>query len=584
MGKHFFRSSSPPPAKHTSHHSLAERAMEECENDVDTLITKWTSSESDQFLFSLTSHQEAEELVRAVKNLHHSMQRLVSVTPEAEKIYQAKRTIQAAMKLLESEFRRVLKANMEYPDPECVTIRSYKSSRFSIEHDGASYLADDPDDLKLIADCMISTGYVKECIKVYQSVRKSIVDETLHSLGAERLTLHQIQKLDWEILETKIKSWLRAVKLAARSLFFGERILADHVFSASGSIAESVFNEITRDGALALFVFPENVGKLKKLTPEKMFRTLDMYEALATLSPEIESIFNSDSNAAVKSQVTNSLSKLSEAVRSMMDDFESAIQKESSKKPVAGGGVHPLTRYVMNYLSFLADYSESIEVIFENWRLALTRPLPKTLFPCGGGEEASPEDVHSSPVSIRLGWVILQMLCKIDGKAQPYKDVALSYLFLANNLQYVVNKVRSSKLNLLLGGDCVASQEAKVNRYIAKFEKLAWGKMLTSLSEDPTAESSPEKAREHIVNFNTEFELAYRKQILWIVPDAKLRDKIKISLSQKLIPVYAELYNRVELVRDVEMSNESIIKYTLDDLGNYHSDLYFGSKDLGRVS
>ncbi|KAF2573840.1 hypothetical protein F2Q70_00005535 [Brassica cretica] len=374
------------------------------------------------------------------------MHRLVAVNPSSEKLIYAQNLMQSAMNLLESEFHRVLKENKQYLHPESVSLRSCRSSRRFSTSD-----SDAMDDLKMIADCMISTGYAKECVNVYKTVRRSIVDETLHNLSVERLTLHQIQKMDWEILEPKIKSWLQAAKLAVRKLFFGERILADHVFSSSTNIVEASFTDITQEGALALFAFPEHAAKIKKLSPEKMFRFLDMYESLANLFVEIESIFYFDSAAAVRSQVINSLAKLGDAVRFMMNDFETAIQKEASKTLIVGGGVHPLTRYVMNYLSFLADYDESISVIFENWQLTVPSPLP--------------EDLYSSPVSKRIAWVILLTLCKIDGKAQPYKDVALSYLFLANNLQYVVVKVRSSNLRLLLGDDWVVKHEAKVNQY-----------------------------------------------------------------------------------------------------------------------
>ncbi|XP_009120489.2 exocyst complex component EXO70H1-like [Brassica rapa] len=605
MGKHLFRSS-PPQEKQTAHQSLAETAVQECMSDITTVISKWTSS-SDEFLFSTNSRSEAEEFVEVVRHLHSTMHRLVAVNPSSEKLIYAQNLMQSAMNLLESEFHRVLKENKQYLHPESVSLRSCRSSRrFSTstvtsisdsEDEGGGSYEENPaaadehrfsggdsdamDDLKMIADCMISTGYAKECVKVYKTVRRSIVDETLHSLSVERLTLHQIQKMDWEILEPKIKSWLQAAKLAVRKLFFGERILADHVFSSSTNIVEASFTDITQEGALTLFSFPEHAAKIKKLSPEKMFRFLDMYESLANLFVEIESIFYFDSAAAVRSQVINSLAKLGDAVRFMMSDFETAIQKEASKTLIVGGGVHPLTRYVMNYLSFLADYDESISVIFENWQLTVPSPLPESLFISGGGDDAHPEDLYSSPVSKRIAWVILLTLCKIDGKAQPYKDVALSYLFLANNLQYVVVKVRSSNLRLLLGDDWVVRHEGKVNQYAEKFEKLAWGKVLTSLPENPAEEITPEEARALFARFNDEFEAAYRKQISWVIPDPNLRDRIKISLSQKLMLVCTEFYevNRFGLGGDAFN-----VRYTPEDIGNYLSDLYFGSRGSGSSS
>ncbi|BAT95228.1 hypothetical protein VIGAN_08191000 [Vigna angularis var. angularis] len=50
-----------------------------------------------------------------------------------------------------------------------------------------------------------------------------------------------------EVLELKIKKWLNAVKVAVGTLFHGERILADHVFSSNPEkrISKSWFAEIT---------------------------------------------------------------------------------------------------------------------------------------------------------------------------------------------------------------------------------------------------------------------------------------------------------------------------------------------------
>ncbi|KAG2310978.1 hypothetical protein Bca4012_025475 [Brassica carinata] len=591
MGKNLFRSS-PPSEKKPAHQSLAESAVQECMNNINTVISKWTSSSSDEFLFSTNSRREAEKFVEAVKHLQSTMHRLVSVNASSEKLVYAHNLMQSAMKLLESEFRRVLNANRDYLDPESVSVRSsYRSSRFSTstttsvsdsedetsysenedDHRFSSRDSDAMDDLKTIADCMISTGYAKECVTVYKTVRKSIVEETLHNLAVERLTLNQVQKMDWETLDSKIRSWLRAAKLAVRSLFFGERLLADHVFSSSVNIVESSFTDITQEGALTLFTFPENAAKIKKLSPEKMFRFLDMYETLANLYVEIETIFYFDSASAVRSQVVNSLARLGDAVRTMMTAFETAIQKETSRTPVTGGGVHPLTRYVMNYLSFLADYTESTAVIFENWQLN----APSSF----GGDDADPEEFNTSPVSARIAWVILLTLCKIDGKAQPYRDVALSYLFLANNLQYVVVKVRTSGLKHLLGEDWVVRHEGKVKLYADKFEKLAWGKVLTSLPE--TEEITPEEAKELFARFDDEFEVAYRKQISWVIPDPKLRDRVKVSLSHKLTVVCAELseMNRFGLGGD-----GFNVRYAPEDIGNYLSDLYFGSRGSGTES
>ncbi|KAK7275805.1 hypothetical protein RIF29_16929 [Crotalaria pallida] len=184
--------------------------------------------------------------------------------------------------------------------------------------------------------------------------------------------------MDWEVVELKIKTWLSAVKVAVSTLFHGERILYDHVFASAAEkrVPESCFAEITREGAGFLFGFPEMVAKCKK-TPEKMFRTLDLYEAISNNWHQIQSIFSFESTSSVRSMAVTSMLKLDDAVRGMLSEFESAIQKESSKVPVPAGGVHPLTRYVMNYIKFLSDYSGVLGDIIVDYPQS---PLPESYY------------------------------------------------------------------------------------------------------------------------------------------------------------------------------------------------------------
>ncbi|KAL2579038.1 hypothetical protein AAZX31_15G041000 [Glycine max] len=91
-----------------------------------------------------------------------------------------------------------------------------------------------------------------------------------------------------------------------------------------------------------------------------MFRTLDLYEAISENRQQIESIFSSESTSSIRSQVLASQTRLGEAVRTMLNNFESAIQKGSSKIPVPGGEIHPLTSYVTNYIAFLADWPQNL--------------------------------------------------------------------------------------------------------------------------------------------------------------------------------------------------------------------------------
>ncbi|XP_027343390.1 exocyst complex component EXO70H1 [Abrus precatorius] len=581
-----FKPSSPLPPSIPPTKTFSDSLMEEDIETARSLINKWDPlSPSDQLqcpfpktppLFSNT-RQEAKQYLDAVKTLQSTMQCLVAQDSSSVNLVQAQLLMQLAMKRLETEFHRILAENRDNLNPESVSARSSTDLRSSVSDYDDDFSEDDfrfaaadsisavaMASLKAIAECMISAGYSKECVKIYVATRKSIVDEALNHLGVEKLSFSQVQKMDWEVLELRIKHWLNAVKVAVGTLFHGERTLCEYVFSSpERKIVESCFSDICREGTTSLFGFPENVAKCKK-TPEKMFRTLDLYEAISNNWQQIESIFSFESTSSIRSHAIASQVRLGEAVRTMLLDFETAIQKESSKTPVPGGGIHPLTRYVMNYIAFLADYSDALADIVADWP---QHPMPESYYRSANHEENNP----SSELAERIAWLILVLLCKLDSKAELYNDVALSYLFLANNMQYVVIKVRKSNLGFILGEDWLTKHESKVKGYVTKYERVGWSKVLPLLPENPTAEMPAEQARAIFQIFNVAFRDACRTQFSWVVSDPKLRDEIKMSIASKLEAKYREFYEKKRV------GSESVIEFEPYDLGNYLCDILCGT-------
>lgn len=567
-----------------------------------SIITKWnpeTSGYAKVTSLFYESKREAKQFIESVNDLQMVMHLLVSEDSGSEKLTQAQTLMQIAMKRLQKEFYQILSMNRAHLDPESVSARSSRASaRSSVsdfedddspEHeiraagDSISEVEEVSSiamaDLKSIAECMISSGYAKECIHIYKIIRKSIIDEGIYRLGIEQISSSRVNKMEWDFLDLKIKSWLEAVKISMRTLFHGERILCDHVFGASDSIRESCFTDISKEGANLLFAFPELVAKYKKSPPEKMFRVLDMYTAISEYWKDIETIFSFESTSAIRLQALNSLIRLSESIRLSLSDFESAIQKDSSKVSITGSGLHPLTLQSMNYLSLLADYSDVLADILADWP-----PPPKSSLPESYFDSPDSQDSSAPAISLRMAWIILVILCKLDSKAKLYKSVSMSYLFLANNLQHIVSRVRTSNLQYLLGDEWICKYEAKVRQFAANYERLAWGEVFASLPENPTAVISPGEAKEYFRKFNLSFEDAYWKQKSCVVPDQKLRDDIKVSISRKLLPVYREFYGTHRLTVGGERNAMLFVRFAPEDVENYLSDLFIGVGNSGSSS
>ncbi|KAG6417587.1 hypothetical protein SASPL_119771 [Salvia splendens] len=467
---------------------------EECisYNYAEYIIRKWEVGAAKLNTFSslfLSDRNEAYKLLEATIGLQHAMNHHVKLSTTSRKLVRAHDLMQIAMHRLRLEFYAILSATRCNLDSE--SLNSQNRETTAAESERAV------EDLKSVAECMIACGYAKECVSTYQIVRKSIVDETMCYLGIERLRNSELRKMEWRNLETRINTWLRAVKIAVQNLFYREKVICDAVFCSSEKVAEACFAAISRDAAADLFSFAESLCKCKKvLSPEKIFRLLDIYEMISDLWPDIELLFSNKLSSEVRSQAAVAQLKLGETVSAMLGQFEEAIRKETSPPPI-GGGIHPLTRYVMNFLVVLGDYDAALSSILEDWSPANVRSPPtKNRFssPASGGEA----DASAPEISRRLSWLIVILLCKIDGKTATYDDVALSYLYLANNLNYVVSKVRSSNLGILIGEEWIGKHELNVKAYLTKYEKIGWSDVISASTETPAAATPPAKVAESL--------------------------------------------------------------------------------------
>ncbi|GER43499.1 exocyst subunit EXO70 family protein [Striga asiatica] len=561
------------PARPSFSDSVMNRTLEISE----PIITKWdpetTAYARVTSLFHESRH-EARDFVKTVNNLLKAIHFVPVETSGSgfDKLGRAQSLMRVAMKRLQKEFYQILSMNRAHLDPESVSARSSRTSIGSAssynDDDESSASEDDVtsllamSDLRLIAECMISASHAKECLEIYRVIRKSIVDEGIYKLGVEKLSSSQVNKSDPETLDWRVETWLAGVSTAVKTLFTGERILCDHVFASDDSLRESCFADVTREGAQILFAFPECVARhgAPRGLPERIFRLLDMHRAISGLLPEIESVFSGKPSGAARAQALAALERLAESACVALGEFEATVIKEPVKlPPVAEGGVHGLTIDVTAYLSGLAEYGG-----------VLSEVLPP--------ESDSPE----TAVGRKMAWLLLMLLCNLDAKAKRYKDVSLSYLFLVNNLQYVVVKARGSKLGNLLGEEWFAEHEYKVKQFVERYERLGWGHVIDSIPSDPTAaDAPPAKVREIFKKFNTAFDQACRKQGVFVVVDSKLRDQIKISLARKICGPYREFYIEHREKMERERFSASVVRYAPEDVGHQLSDLFWGDFESG---
>ncbi|KAL8098805.1 exocyst complex component EXO70A1-like [Apium graveolens] len=436
-------------------------------------------------------------------------------------------------------------------------------------------------DLRSIAERMISAGYVRECVQVYGSVRKSVVESSFRRLGIEKLSIGDIQRLEWEVLEVKIRRWIKAAKACIRILFASEKRLTELIFEGLGSSTDDAcFMETVKGPAIQLFNFAEAIS-ISRRSPEKLFKILDLHDALFELLSDVEVVFSSKSAESIRVQAEEILSRLAEAARGILSEFENAVLREPSKVPVPGGTVHPLTRYVMNYISLISDYKETL------FELIVSKPVTGSRY----SEDLTTPDMDFGevegqiPLALHLIWIIVILQFNVEGKSKHYRDTSLVHLFVMNNVHYIVQKIKGSpELREMIGDFYLKKLTGKVRQAATSYQRATWVRVLHCLREEGlhvtgsfSAGVSRSVLRERFKAFNAMFEEVHRTQATWLVLDTQLREELRISISEILIPAYRSFLGRFRTHIESGRHPENYIKYSVEDLENAVLDFFEGN-------
>ncbi|KMZ73230.1 exocyst subunit exo70 family protein D3 [Zostera marina] len=619
---------------------------DEGEEKAKKVIERWdstsTNEASDQMLFEGTDRTESERFLHAVDEMRRfSLRDSAGVGPSHRRgMSTASESLHLSMARLEDEFRNILisrvnivekdlflsdlasvnsfsseattdeavrtgsgklKNNLEegndqeWSVQETETMSSVRSSwRWSMSRIREIDLLpeDAVKDLRSIADRMITAGYARECFQTYSGVRKTAVEQSLRTLGLEKLSIGDVQRLESDTLERKISQWVRAAPNCVRIIFASERRLCDLIFEGlllavdDGFGPEIPFAETVKGPALQLFGFAEAIS-IGRRSPEKLFKILDLHNMLSDLLSDVEVIFqtpNSEPDPIILTQASEILSRLVEATRGTLSQFENAVYQEQPK-PVPGGALHPLTRYVMNYITLICEYKQTL------LQMIISKPPS---IDCNSSDDSSTHrfsEVHipvinnKAPLAGHLIWIIVILHSNIETTAKLYKDKALGHIFLMNNLHYIVDKAKVlPELLDLIGDDYLKRLSGRFQQTATNYERAAWVKVLHCLRDEGihvkgSFSSGISKAtlKERFKSFNAAFDEAHKTQSCWYIPDSQLREELRISMSEKILSAYRSFLGRFSSYIESGKHPEMFIKYSVDDLEFALSDFFEGT-------
>ncbi|XP_037429722.1 exocyst complex component EXO70B1-like [Triticum dicoccoides] len=441
--------------------------------------------------------------------------------------------------------------------------------------------AETVDHLRAMAEVMITAGYETECIQVFLVARRNALDATMQSLGYEKASIDDVVKMSWEGLESEIGTWIKAFRHILNAGLSAEHDLCVRVFvGRNAGLGRDIFADLARCAMLQMFNFTEAVAMTKRAA-EKLFKVLDMYEAIRDGAPVVDGLISTnkaeggenssgaEALADLKSELASVRSRLGESAAAIFCDLESSIRADAGKQPVPGGAVHPLTRYLMNYLKYACEYKNTLEQVFREFH----RP---------DAVDSPGHEGESNPFAAQLMEVMELLHGNLEAKSKLYKDLALSSIFLMNNGRYMLQKIRGSpEINAVVGEAWARKRSTDLRQYHKNYQRETWGRVLNVLRDDGgiTVKGHVQKPvlKERFKQFNAAIDEIQRTQGAWVVSDEQLQSELRVSITAVVVPAYRSFLGRFAQHFTAGRQTEKYIKLSADDLEGIIEELFEGS-------
>nr|XP_016459508.1 PREDICTED: exocyst complex component EXO70B1-like [Nicotiana tabacum] len=548
--------------------SEAPENIETFSKIIESRIAKYNSGEIPTRLGKMT--EEESFFLEAVMHLSKLTNVIAKSSPSGLTLLnRTNLVLQRAMTFMEEEFRTLLE-----------DFGGCSNSKVEKNSDYPSYPPEVVTRMNRIATAMISAGFETECCQVYSISRRNAFYEQLKMLEFEKINGDDVQRMPWDSLEGEITQWIIVAKSCSSTLFPGEKRLGESVFFDSPKISQSLFSNLARSIVIQILDFAEAVSRTKR-SAEKLFKFLDIYEAIRDLVSAISESFSNDGEHELKSEILATRDRFGEAAVNVFCDLESSIKNDAARTPVPGGAVHPLTRYVMNYLKYACEYRDALEHIFQEHAKLEAYSSATTLDDHVESESPHDDVAATTPFSSQIMKILELLDSNLEAKSNLYRDPSLRDIFLMNNGRYILQKAKgSTDVRQVMGDTWCRRRSTTVRQYHKNYQRETWGRVLQILSHDGMQVSgkvTKPVVKERFKNFSTMLDEIHRTQSTWVVSDEQLRSELRVSISAVLIPAYRSFFGRFRQYLDNTKHAEKYIKYQPEEIETLIEGLFDGN-------
>ncbi|XP_042038289.1 exocyst complex component EXO70E2-like [Salvia splendens] len=171
--------------------------------------------------------------------------------------------------------------------------------------------------------------------------------------------------MEWKHMNSRIRKWHVAMRRIIGVYLSSAKRLFDQVLGKYGHVSSACLLEASRGPLFCLLNFGHAV-LIGPHNPEWLFCLLDMYEVLADLMPDLDALFPQEAESLIRIEFHELVLELGESVRTILEELGNRITTCTSTTPFQNGGIHHLTKYLVNYILCFAEYEDTLHLLLQD--------------------------------------------------------------------------------------------------------------------------------------------------------------------------------------------------------------------------
>ncbi|XP_010927204.4 exocyst complex component EXO70I [Elaeis guineensis] len=381
--------------------------------------------------------------------------------------------------------------------------------------------------LRRISEILASNDCLDICIDIFVKVRYRRAAKALMRLSPEYLRTYGPEEIDgmkWEALEAAISLWIDHFEVAVRLVFAAEKRLCSGALGGvlDGAVWPECFAKIADRIMAVFFRFGEGVARSAN-EPHKLFKLLDMLDALDRIRPAFINTFDGEAGEDIRARCRELQKLLVHAAAKAFWELGLQIEGLQDRAPQpADGSVPKIVRYAVNYLKCLAagGYATAMERVLRTEAAWKAGPL------------AARPDAEEDLLRDALSNVLEALRRNVEAKRGEHgsRDRVVPHVMAMNAYWYIYMRTRGSELAALVGEETMrrryktAAEEAAYS-----YQAEAWGPLVRLLTERRDVDSFMRGLEENLRRHRSDY----------CIQDGDLREQIKEAVAKVVVEAYA---------------------------------------------